>query len=97
MKCAALNLVAAAVEGLGEHDRNVVAVQIDALKTAANCARDRYNEAPVKCALVPACMHGWHSLLFPTFLKMPERYTTRMVALVLYEGVRQLPSSGRWQ
>lgn len=48
VKVAALNLIASAVEGLGSRDRNAVTVQIDALKTAASCAKDRYNDAPVK-------------------------------------------------
>ena len=49
VKCAALNLVASAVEGMGDCDRDAVAVQLEALKIAASCAKDRHNDAPVKC------------------------------------------------
>ena len=53
VKCAALNLLASAVEGMEERDPNVMAVQLDALKIAASCAKDRYNDPSVKCAFEP--------------------------------------------
>ncbi len=48
MKVAALNLVASALEGLGERDRNVITSQIDGLKAAAAVAKDRSAEADAK-------------------------------------------------
>ena len=48
VKVAALNLVASALEGLGERDRNVITSQIDGLKAAAAVAKDRSAEADAK-------------------------------------------------
>ena len=60
VKCAALNLLAAVVGSMEPHDMDVAVVQLDALKHAAACAKDRYSEAPVKCepgSVLPAIEH----------------------------------------
>jgi hypothetical protein len=44
IKVAALNLMAAAVEGLGNNDRNVLIVHAEALKTADKYAKDKYSD-----------------------------------------------------
>ena len=44
IKVAALNLMAAAVEGLGNNDRNVLTVHAEALKTADKYAKDKYSD-----------------------------------------------------
>lgn len=51
VKCASLNLMAAAVEGLGNNDRNVVAVHAEALKTADKYAKDKYSDNALRHAL----------------------------------------------
>jgi hypothetical protein len=44
VKIASLNLIAAAVEGLGNNDRNVLTVHAEALKTADKYAKDKYSD-----------------------------------------------------
>ena len=51
VKKAGLNLVASALEGLGERDRNVITAQIDGLKAAAAVAKDRSAEPDAKWVL----------------------------------------------
>jgi hypothetical protein len=48
IKVAALNLMAAAVEGLGNNDRNVLTVHAEALKTADKYAKDKYSDKTLR-------------------------------------------------
>lgn len=58
IKVAALNLIAAAVEGLGDNDRNVLAVHAEALKTADRYARDKTCETTTRCHCVTCSLLG---------------------------------------
>ncbi len=55
MKVAALNLIAAAVEGLGDSDRNVLAVHAEALKTADRYAKDKTTDSTIRRAICTVC------------------------------------------
>ena len=65
VKCAALNLLASVVGSMEPHDTDVTVVQLDALKQAAACAKDRHSEAPVKCAPSPVLPATEHLLQYP--------------------------------
>lgn len=48
--------MAAAVEGLGNNDRNVLTVHAEALKTADKYAKDKYSDNTLRQGY-SACMH----------------------------------------
>ena len=62
VKIAALNLMAAAVEGLGDNDRNVLTVHAEALKTADKYAKDKYSDNTLR--QVSDAYHLWFSFLY---------------------------------
>jgi hypothetical protein len=61
VKVAALNLMAAAVEGLGNNDRNVLTVHAEALKTADKYAKDKYSDNTLRQS--PYCNGALLSIL----------------------------------